>query len=73
MESDDILVPTWRSASDLMWEVLARYHPAMPAERQASASVIEITPEGASVTYGLGVSLMKMRDPAAARACVSVT
>jgi hypothetical protein len=44
----------------------------LPAERQASSSVIEIVPEGAFVTYGLGVSLKEMRDPAAARARVPV-
>ena len=45
----------------------------LPAERRASASIIEIVPEGAFVTYGLGVSLMKMRDPAAALARVPVS
>jgi hypothetical protein len=45
----------------------------LPAERQASASIIEVVPEGAFVTYGLGVSLMKMRDPVTARARVPVT
>jgi hypothetical protein len=45
----------------------------LPAERRASAAIIEVVPEGAFVTYGLGVSLMKMRDPAAARARVPVT
>jgi Pyridoxamine 5'-phosphate oxidase len=45
----------------------------IPTERQASGSIIEILPEGAFVTYGLGVSLMKMRDPAAARGRVPVT
>jgi len=45
----------------------------IPTERQASGSIIEIAPEGAFVSYGLGVSLMKMRDPAAARARVPVT
>ena len=44
----------------------------LPAERRTSASVIEIVPEGAFVTYGLGCSLMKMRDPVAARARVPV-
>jgi len=44
----------------------------LPAERQASSSVIEVVPEGAFVTYGLGVPLMKMRDPAAARERVPV-
>jgi hypothetical protein len=45
----------------------------LPAERWASACLIEVVPEGAFVTYGLGVSLSKMRDPAAARARVPVT
>ena len=44
----------------------------IPAERRASASVIEICPEGAFVTYGLAVPLRKMLDPAAARARVPV-
>ena len=42
----------------------------IPAERRTSACVIEILPEGAFVTYGLGVPLRKLRDPAAARARV---
>jgi hypothetical protein len=45
----------------------------LPAERRTSASIIEVIPEGVFVTYGLGVSLMKMRDPAAARARVPVS
>jgi hypothetical protein len=45
----------------------------LPAERRASACIVEIIPEGAFLTYGLGVSLLKMRDPAAARARVPVT
>ncbi|HYT81582.1 MAG TPA: pyridoxamine 5'-phosphate oxidase family protein [Actinomycetota bacterium] len=45
----------------------------IPKERQASGSIIEVVPEGAFVTYGLGVSLKKMRDPAAARGRVPVT
>src|SRR4029453_15141827 len=44
--------------------------PLLPAERQASACIIEITPEGAFVTYGGGVPLLRMRTPAAARARV---
>ena len=44
----------------------------LPAERRTSAAIIEIVPEGAFVCYGLGVSLMKMRNPAAARAHVPV-
>src|SRR6266511_3584138 len=45
----------------------------LPEERQASAAVIEVVPEGPFVTYGVGVSLTQMRDPAAARARVPVT
>ena len=45
----------------------------IPAERRTSACVIEILPEGAFVTYGLAVSLSKLRDPAAARARMPVT
>ena len=45
----------------------------LPAERRASACIIEVLPEGFFVTYGVGVSLLQMRDPAAARARVPVT
>jgi len=45
----------------------------LPAERRDSASIIEIVPEGMFVTYGIGVALMKMRDPAAARARIPVS
>jgi Pyridoxamine 5'-phosphate oxidase len=44
----------------------------VPAERRASAAVIEIIPEGIFLTYGLGVPLRTMLDPAAARARVPV-
>ena len=45
----------------------------LPEERQASAAVIEVLPEGPFVTYGVGVTLTQMRDPAAARARVPAT
>jgi hypothetical protein len=45
----------------------------LPRERRRSASVIEIVPEGAFVTYGVGVPLRKMRDPAASRARVPIS
>jgi hypothetical protein len=45
----------------------------IPVERRTSACIIEILPEGAFLTYGLGVPLRRLRDPAAARARVSVT
>ena len=44
----------------------------LPAERQATSRILEILPEGHFVTYGLGVSLMQMRSPAASRARVPV-
>jgi hypothetical protein len=45
----------------------------LPADRRTSAAIIEIVPEGAFVTYGIGVSLSQMRDPEAARARVPVS
>jgi hypothetical protein len=44
----------------------------IPAERQTSGCVIEVVPEGAFLTYALGVPLRRMRDPAAAAARVPV-
>ena len=44
----------------------------VPAERRASACVIEIIPAGAFRTFGLGVSLRAMLNPAAAQARVPV-
>ena len=45
----------------------------VPAKRRASACVIEIIPASAFRTYGLGVSLRTMLDPAVAQARVPVT
>jgi hypothetical protein len=53
--------------------VLKELAALLPAERQASACIIEVLPEGFFVTYGVGVSLTQMRHPAAARARVPVT
>src|SRR5215468_10374449 len=44
----------------------------IPVEGRTSACVIEITPAGAFRTYGLGVSLRTMLNPAAAQARVPV-
>jgi hypothetical protein len=46
--------------------------PLLPPERRTASCIIEIFPEGAFVTYGIGVSLMKMRNPVTARARVPV-
>jgi hypothetical protein len=45
----------------------------LPPERRGTATILEVFPEGAFVTYGIGVSLAKMRDTAAARARVPIT
>lgn len=45
----------------------------LPPDRQDSAAIIEVVPEAAFVTYGLGVSLSRMRDPVAAGARLPVT
>jgi hypothetical protein len=46
--------------------------PLLPPERRAASCIIEVVPEGAFVTYGMGVSLKHMRTPALARARVPV-
>jgi hypothetical protein len=53
--------------------VLKELASLLPAERRASACIIEVIPTGVFVTYGIGVSLMQLRDPAAAGARVPVT
>jgi hypothetical protein len=45
----------------------------MPDERHgADGAIIEIIPEASFVTYGVGVPLLQMRNPALARAHVPV-
>jgi len=39
----------------------------LPAQGRDAATVIEIVPEGEFLTYGVGVPLMRLQDPAAAR------
>ena len=45
----------------------------LPEARQATSCVLELLPEGRFLTYGIGVSLMDMRDPALALAHVPVS
>jgi hypothetical protein len=45
----------------------------VPEERQESSVIIELTPKGRFLTYGIGVSLLDMRDPALARGWVFVS
>ncbi len=44
----------------------------VPEARKAGSSVIELAPEGRFLTYGIGVSLMDMANPARALARVPV-
>jgi hypothetical protein len=44
-----------------------------PADRRADCAVVEITPAGHFVTYGIGVPLLKMRDQAASTARLPIT
>jgi hypothetical protein len=44
----------------------------VPEDRRRRCAVLEIRPTGHFVTYGLGVSLRRMRDPAASRARVPI-
>jgi Pyridoxamine 5'-phosphate oxidase len=42
----------------------------VPEERRAHARIIELSPEGEFLTYGIGVSLMDMKQPTIAQARV---
>jgi hypothetical protein len=53
-----------------VWQRLA---PLLPPDRRTTSAVLEISPEGQFLTYGIGVSLMRMRDPAVARGRVPVS
>jgi hypothetical protein len=52
--------------------ILEKLRRLLPEERRSTASIVEIVPEGEFLTYGIGVPLMKMRDPAVARDRVPV-
>jgi hypothetical protein len=45
----------------------------VPAERRAACQVIDIVPAGQFVTYGVGVPLLRMRNPALARSRVPIS
>src|SRR5215211_3974936 len=53
--------------SSAAWSPTKELASLLPAERRTSACIVEVIPQGSFLTYGLGVSLQKMRDPAAAR------
>jgi hypothetical protein len=52
---------------------LTKMEPLLPPERRTNASIVEIIPEGRFITYGLGVSLMQMRNPAIAAGHAAVS
>lgn len=52
--------------------VLNQLAKLLPPEQRDSIRIIEIRPEGRFVTYGVGVPLLRMRNPALARAHVPV-
>ncbi len=62
----------YEPGSPEMTPVLVKLGSLLPRERRSTATIIEIVPEDAFVTYGVGIPLMKMRDPAIARARVPV-
>jgi len=45
----------------------------LPPKPRATAAVVQICPAGSFVTYGLRIPLVKMLDPAAARARVQAS
>ena len=63
-------LPTWLDRDGL---ASGRADPATARSGRASSCVIELTPEGQFLTYGVGVSLLAMREPALARAHQPVT
>ena len=65
---------TVHSAGSLDLSSLPREFAAiLPESRRASSCVLELVPEGRFLTYGLGVSLNEMRDPAVAGGLVPVS
>jgi hypothetical protein len=53
--------------------LLAKLTKLLPPDRRDSACLIGVAPEGHFLTYGIGVPLMTMRRPQAARARVHIT
>jgi hypothetical protein len=54
-------------------EIAERLGALLPDDRRSDAAIIEITPAGIFVTYGIGVPLRRLRDPAASGARVPIT
>lgn len=52
--------------------VLEELAPLLPEGGRTAGFILEIEPESAFLTYGIGIPLMKMREPAVAQARVAV-
>ena len=68
-----IVHPAGSAGSEALSEARERLGPLVPAERRDSSAIIEIVPEGRFLTYGVGVPLMQLRNPAIAGARVPVS
>ncbi|MFI5696450.1 pyridoxamine 5'-phosphate oxidase family protein [Kribbella sp. NPDC051586] len=64
-----VVHPAGRPAVGSLPPALARL---VPAERLADCCIVEIFPEDQFLTYGIGVPLLKLRNPAASRARIPV-
>lgn len=53
--------------------LLAHLKRLLPPDRRDSSTILEVTPRGHFLTYGIGVPLRAMRDPESARARVPVS
>jgi len=65
---------TLMAYSDVSAEIIRKLFQGMEfsAEEQADLRIIEVTPVGDFITYGVGVSMMEMRDQEKARGRVAV-
>ncbi len=64
------VLPASETSPDLLRAIFRDV--ANDAARMADSCLIEVTPQGEYITYGVGVSLMQMRDPAQARGRAAV-
>jgi Pyridoxamine 5'-phosphate oxidase len=64
-----VVHPTGSPGGEAAMKALAHL---LPPERRRTSRIIEIRPEGWFLTYGVAVSLTRMRNPALARAHVPV-
>ena len=68
----DLSERTERLGSASVEAVSKKLASMIPAERRDSCCILDLEPVGRFLTYGVGVSLMQMRDPVAATGRVAV-